>query len=228
MNKLFKDLPESVRQTLSAGTPLLIVVILFVVAGKFGVSKVLDLRSRITAADNSTTILTQKLQLLQEVSPTIATSTSVSTSAVPVANSSLIVSSQLKTLALADGVVLSSVKSTSGAATANGLHQVAVSFTAQGPQSSVFNFLNDISKIAPITIIDKILLSENAGNLSTDLSVKSYWADLPKTIPLIDAPISDLTSAEKETLAKIANLTQPTFTTLSPSGTNTNQSPFGQ
>jgi hypothetical protein len=228
MNKLFKDLPESVRQTLSASTPLLVVIILFVVAGKFGVSKVLDLNSQIKAAKYSTTVLTQKLSLLQTLSPILGTSTSVATSAVPINNSALMMVSQLKTLAAADAVALSSLRSATGAAAAGGLHEVNVSFTVNGSQTAVFNFLGDISKIAPISIVGKIQFSVNAGNLSTNLSVKSYWADLPKTIPLVDAPISDLTPAEKETLAEIANLTQPTFTTLAPSGATANPNPFGQ
>jgi len=111
MRNLFKDMPESFRQTISACAPLLVVIILFALVGKFGVTKVIEIRSKIVAAENSVATLTQKLNLLQTISSTVASGAPLANSALPSQNPSLAVSSQLKTLAGQDGVLVSSVKS---------------------------------------------------------------------------------------------------------------------
>jgi hypothetical protein len=222
-------MPESFRQTISACIPLLVVIILFAIVGKFGVTKVIEIRSKVTAAENTTATLTQKLNLLQTISSTVSLGAPLANSALPALNPSLAVSSQLKTLALQDGVLVSSVKSNAGGVSLSGLHEADLSFIADGTRQQVFKLIEDMATIAPVTVINEIRVSENAGALRAGVSAKSYWADLPKTIPAIDAPITDLSQDEKETLGKINALLQPQFTqiTASQSG-GTNLSPFGE
>jgi hypothetical protein len=227
MNKLLKGLPESVRQTITAGFPLFLVIIFFIFVGKYSVSKVTDLRSRIESAQNSEMILTQKLNVLQTISATAESGARVASLAVPATNPSLIVVSQLRKLAIANGVVLSAIKSTTGEAVTTGLNQATISFTTDGARSQVFSFISSIDKIAPISLVSKIEITEGGGVLRADIGIKTFWADIPKTIPSVTTPISDLTSAEKETLTKILGLIQPTFTEVAPIQGVGNPNPFG-
>lgn len=231
MQNLLKSLPESVKQVIMATLPLAIVVILFVTVGRFGISKVSDLRSQITQGQVEQTILTQKLNLLQELSSVATQGTGFAIIALPSDNWSLTVISQLKILAGGNGVTLSSIKS--GSATTNqlGLSEADISFTAEGARAQIIFFIKGIAEIAPITSVDKIRFAESTGTVKADITVKSYWAPLPKTIPAVDQPMTDLTSVEKQTLTQISSLTQPILnqtTPLVPSTGPGNPNPFGQ
>jgi hypothetical protein len=228
MNKLLKGLPENIRQTIKAGFPLFIVIILFIYAGNYSFSKAVDLKSKIKSAQKSETILAQKLNVLQTISATAESGARIASLAVPATNPSLSTTSQLRNLAGVNGIIISAIKSSIGSAGTSGLNQTTVSFNVDGPRAQVFRFLSDIGKIAPISLVDKIRITENAGVVMAEISVKSFWADFPKTIPSLTTPISDLTSAEKETLTKILGLTQPSFAEVVSSQASINPNPFGQ
>lgn len=229
MNNFFKTLPASVRQTFLASFPLMVVIVLFVVVGNIGFTKFTEVRGEIADAKKTVNILKQKLEVLQTITAITESSVSKISWAIPDSNPTLTVSSQLKNLAQVNAVVTSSFKSNAASTSVGGLSQTSISFTVDGSRSQVFSFLSAVSKFAPITIVDKIRISESAGITRADVSVKSFWAALPKTLPKVDSPISDLTAKEKETLAGMLSLTQPTVINVAVSpqeGTNPN--PFGQ
>lgn len=228
MNNLLKKLPEGVRQTLIASLPLTIVIILFLVVGNFGISKVLEVRDQIKIAQANEATISQKLNLLQTISGAAATGAISATAALPDSNPSLTVISQLKFIAAQSGVVLSSIKSSVGPLNSAGLTEADISFTADGASFQIFGFLDGTAQIAPITIVDKVKMVESAGAVRADINVKSFWAPLPKTIPNITQPITDLSANEKLTLTKINALIQPTFVQVTPSQGGVNTTPFGQ
>ena len=226
MQKVLKSLPENVRQAVAAGTPLLIVIILFVIVGKFGVSQVLGLRSKIVSAQKTEKILTQKLDLLKTLSGDAVSKANAATSALPDANPSLTMISQLKAVAVANGVVMSDIKAAGGVTNSTDVNQANISFSLDGTRDQIFSFLTAVADISPITLVNSVKETETGGSVKADVSVKSFWAAFPKTIPSITEPIADFTAAEKGILAKVAGLTQPTFTEVLPS-TDINPNPFG-
>jgi hypothetical protein len=227
MEKTPKGLPESVRQTITAGAPLLIVIILFAVVGKFGISQVLSLRSKIESAQKSEKILTQKLALFKTFSTDAVTKANAVTSALPDSNPSIATVSQLKVLAAENGVVLSGIKAAAGLASTTGLNQANISFSLEGTRDQIFTFLTGVTTFSPITLVNNVKVTETAASVKADVSVKSFWAAFPKTIPSVTEPITDFTAAETEILANVARLTQPTFTEMLPS-TDINSNPFGE
>lgn len=227
MKKESRGIPENIKQTTVAAIPLLVVIILFVLVGNFGVSKVKNIQAEVKTAEISEKTLTQKLDILKTLSEEVP-KTALVNSAVPGSNPSLAVIGQLKNVAIINTVILSSIKANSGSTDPSGLNIVSISFNAMGARSQIFSFLNDLSKIAPITTITSVKMSELAGATDADISVKTYWAELPKTIPSVTTPISDLTTDEKRILSEVSGLTQPNFTQLTPSQTDINSNPFGQ
>lgn len=224
---IFKNLPESVKQSISAVIPLFIVIILFIAVGNFGISKIVDVRNRIVTGQNSEKSLTQKLDILKIVSSELSLKSGLISSVMPGENPSLTVLSQLKILAISNGVILSSIKSTSGSGTASELNQTSVSFSVTGARIQVLSFLRAIAKIAPITVVDKIKISGLGGGVTGDIAVKSYWVDFPKTIPSVSSPVTDLTAQEKVIINDLSAYIQPTFIELAPSQSSVNPNPFG-
>ena len=227
MQNLLKAFPENIKQIFSAGAPILVVIILFIVVGKFGVPKVLDVRSEIKSAQNTEKTLTQKISTLQTLSSSVAPKAGVVSSALPDTNPSLAVTSQLKSLALSQGVVLTGMKAGSGVTSGTDLHEINVAFTLYGARQQISNFLGETAKIAPITTIRKINITGSGGGVSADINAVSYWADLPKTIPSVTEPITELTQADNQILNNISNLTQPSFMEITPSEGDINPNPFG-
>lgn len=227
MQNMFKGVPEGVRQAVTATLPLFIAIILFLVVGKFGFSKVVEVRSKITAAQKIEKTLTEKLNILQALSgDTLLKSGSVTT-AVPDTNPSLATISQLRMVAATGGVIITGIKSSLGTLDPGGLNEAIITFSLEGTKSQIFAFLAELANLSPITIADKIKFSELGGVMKADLSVKSYWASFPKTIPSVTSPITDLTVSEKTLLAKVSSLSQPVSIDIAPS-TEVNPNPFGQ
>jgi len=228
MQNLLKNLPENIKRAVSAGAPLLIVIVLFVIVGKFGVPKVLELRSEVKAAQKTEEKLTQKLNLLQTLSSDVALKANIVSSALPDSNPALAVMSQLKNLALNQGVVLSVMKSSAGTGNSAGLNEVNISFTLDGARPQINSYLAEIAKIAPITTVRKIAIIESAGGTSADIGVVTYWAEFPKTIPAVTEAITDFTSEDKKILSNISALIQPSSMEVAPFGGEINPNPFGQ
>ena len=61
MKNPFTQLKGGTKLAVSSVAPLLTVLVLFAVAGNFGIGKIQDLRTQISVAENNKSILTQKL-----------------------------------------------------------------------------------------------------------------------------------------------------------------------
>jgi len=223
------NVSENDKQILKSVAPLVVVIILFFVAGKFAISQVKSLRDQISEAKKTQSVLSNKNIVLRTISQVSEAGSSAALIALPKSNPSLQVVSQLKSLASANAVVMDTVKSSAPVDTSGDLVYVTTSFNLKGPRDSILSFVKSVENLAPITYIEKIGLSEDGGSIEAVISVKTYFAPLPKTIPTITQPITDLTSTEKSLLSEITGLTQPAFTevTFATSGA-INANPFGQ
>jgi len=229
MNKFLDSVPENQKQIIKSVAPLVIVLILFLIVGKFGFAQISKIRSQIKSAEKSESILTDKLSILRSVAQTSATGANSVLFALPKSNPALQTISQLKVLASQNLVVLSDVKSTAGISSSSDLSSVNVSFVLTGTREQIISFIKGLDTIAPVTFVSKMDLSELAGVNVANVTTKTFYAPLPKTIPTVTQPITDLTPSEKDQLVKILGLTPPVFgeytvTTIS----EVNPNPFGQ
>ena len=211
MQNLFKNMPEGTKKLASVIVPMLILIALFAVVAKFGISKVSDLRTKITNAQKDETVLTEKAKLLATVSDTLSAGTVASTGAMPESNSSLIVLSQLKILAGTKGVFISNIKAGSEVKDDTGLSRVDLTFDSRGPKDSIISFVGETSKIAPITKLTKLKITQTSGETLATVTVSSFWSQLPKTIPSVTESVNDLTPAERNILIEVSKLIQPLF-----------------
>ncbi len=226
MQKAFENVPEKTKLIIKSVLPLVVILILFIVAGKFGISKIIEVQAQIAESERNRTILTQKLALLKSIAQTVAEDSGAAVSALPDKNPSLIVISQLKKIGAASGVIISGIKSASPVEDTAGISHVAISFEIAGDRSQMISFVKTITNIAPITLLDKIKINEGAGTTTADVSIKSYWAIFPKSLPTLTTPITDLTPAEKKTLQDVSGLTQPDFVEIPPSEGGGKTDPF--
>ena len=223
-----EKIPENIKLILKSTLPLIIVVILFIFVGPFGISKIVDLQDQIDAASKDKTILSQKLTLLQTVATTVSQESTKALSAMPDANTSLVAISQIKTVSSQDGVLVSGIKAASPVDDPSGTSHVGISFQLAGDKNQILTFLKDIANIAPLTLVDKIKITSAGTSEIANVTINSYWSSLPKTLPTLTTPINDLTAGEKKTLTTVDNLTQPSFSVITPTDGVGKTDPFSQ
>lgn len=210
----------------SSTAPLIVSLILIFIVGQFGFSKISDVRAQVSSATRDQNVLNQKLSLLQTLAPSLSGSSNAATSALPDKNTSLAVISQVRGLGTANGVVISGIKGGAEAKDNTGLSRVDIAFEAGGTYPALITFLTSIEKVAPITLVSKIKLSEIGGAAKANVTVSSFWSAFPTKLPATTDQITDLTSDEKNTINKVGSLIQPQFQEIPPAGSGGKADPF--
>ena len=108
----------------------------------------------------------------------------------------------------------------------NGFSRVDITFDALGVRPQIMAFAESISMIAPLTLLDKIKINESGGGVRANIQVKSYWSELPKSLPSTTDQLSTLTNDEKNLIVEIAKLNQPLFIELPASVGSGKSEPF--
>ena len=207
---------------------LLGIFFLFIFSLQFGYKKINDLRSKISQAKKDVTVLRQKIDILEEIGNDSLFFSDLSLNALPETNPSLIVISQLKKLANDNGVIFFNTKTGLEMPDKPETKKVSVSFEIEGPREFVTQFLRSIKNISPLTLIEKIKISEPLDITQAEVSVEVFWASLPKKLPALLEAIEGLTVEEKETLDSLSSLIQPAFFVLPPAKDEFREDPFSQ
>lgn len=218
-------IPQNLKVILGSILPLIAVLILFAFAGRFGMEKTSETRTKIQTVKENIDALSAKLAILEGVDAT-QTQTNTALSALPSRNSSTVVVSQLKILAATQGVTLTNIRGSGEVKDPSGLSRIDVTFDAFGIRPQIMSFAASMNQIAPIALLDKIKINESGGGVRAAFQVKSFWSELPKTLPTLTDKVNSLTNSEKELLIEIAKLRQPLFVELPASETAGKAEPF--
>lgn len=225
---MLESIPENVKSILTAFLPLLFIVILTYFVGSFGFSKISEARNNVAKAQRDQTVLQQKLSILGNVTGDLGNQAASVAVALPDTNPSVLVISQIRTLGSKNSVDISNLKSGGEVEDPSGLLRVDISFDATGGRIPVLNMIQALSGVAPISLVDKIKLTETNQVARASVTVKSFWAPLPTQLPALTEQINDLTDVEKKTLSDVATLSQPVFSVVPAAKTGGKANPFTQ
>lgn len=214
---MLNKLPENYKFVLKAVGPTLAIIVMTILVAKFGLGKVLELRTRAETLNRNITVLTEKSQVLRNLEGTVENGANAVSVALPDSNPSLVVLSQLKSLAIQNTVVVSGLKSGPEVKDATGLSRADISFDVEGTKSNVFSFVKNIPLTAPINTVDQIKLNQTNASTRASLIVRIYWAPLPTQLPAITEQIRELSQSDLEVITELQSLVQPQFVTLAPS-----------
>lgn len=218
-------IPPNIQILIYPSLILTALAILSFVVINFGLAQISKQSQAVSEAKVNEKILAEKEATLTEVSATVAKEAASVSLALPEENPALAILSQLKLLALSKTIVLSNIKVGVGSQEEN-LLRVNISFNANGQDINVLDFLSSIKNISPITTIEKIKMSQVSGVLSADTNVRGYWSLLPKTLPKVTEPVTNLSEPERNLLEKVMALTPPSFTQVTPSAPSIRDNPF--
>ncbi|OGM86730.1 hypothetical protein A2614_00170 [Candidatus Woesebacteria bacterium RIFOXYD1_FULL_40_21] len=218
-------IPPNIQILIYPSIILTALAILSFVVINFGLAQISKQSQAVSEAKVNEKILAEKEATLTEISATVAKEAASVSLALPEENPALAILSQLKLLALSKTIVLSNIKVGVGSQEEN-LLRVNISFNANGQDINVLDFLSSIKNISPITTIEKIKMSQVSGVLSADTNVRGYWSLLPKTLPKVTEPVTNLSEPERNLLEKVMALTPPSFTQVTPSAPSIRDNPF--
>lgn len=202
---------KNYNEILRSSGPLVLILILGFFVVKFTLAKVGEQSVQIKKLEKDNTTLTQKIRILSAAGLDSENDANLVTIVLPESNSSLVVVSQLRLKALEMSLLVDSLKVGAEIKDPSGLSRSDVSFEITGPKPQIIDYLNSLSQIAPIVIVDKVKLSESEGIARASVGVKAFWSALPKTLPSVSESLKDLTEAEYEFLIELDKLQKPQF-----------------
>lgn len=208
--------------------PFIASLLLFIVVGKIGLTKIASLRDEIAVASKDQATLSQKLDILTSLSDGLQSNSQVSTYALPEKNPALSVISQLRKLSSQSLVGLNNLKTSPGLKQSSGLSTVDVTFDLFGPKEGIFTFLNGLGNVAPLMVVDRVVINEYAGQATATVTIKSFWAEYPTKLPSLTQPINSLSADEVKTLTFVSALLRPQFTQLPAAASGGRGDPFNE
>jgi len=223
-----KKIPENISIILKAIAPLVVLVVLFFLLGNIGFTKIRQIQGEILTAKSDKIMLTEKLNVLRNVSATGKEDSNAVTNSLPDNNPALVVSSQIKNLAAGSGLILSSLSSNSDVEGKEDIKSVVISFKITGQKAMIEPFLLNLRTIAPITVLSKVKISELNGVYSGEVATSSFWSSFPTQLPTNLEEFQELSEDDKEILKTINSLTQPVFLSLPPADGSGKINPFAE
>lgn len=224
MKKSF--LSADTRVIILPGIYLLVLVVLYYIVVKTGLEKFAVQRRDLQNSKKIEATLLDKYNTLSQAQSQIEPFLTPSTYALPEKNPALMIIGQLRNQTETKGVSMEDFKIGSTLASGKEVSELTVGFQTTGDFFQTMEFLNGLKDVSPIITVEKLRLSFISGVVSAEVSLKSYWSDFPQELPSVTDPIAKITEDEYTALQLTANLIQPTFTSLSPSGPYFRSSPF--
>lgn len=201
-------------------------VLLLVLVAVFGLKKITELRTQITALESSQKTLLAKVSILRNVSETIPEDMTNVNLALPSKGAVVYALSQVKNQAASNGLSLSNIKAGNTIPGVTGVSKTSINFDVDGDQNTIMTYLNNLTKSLPVMKIDKIKLDQASGTSRASVSLNVYSAELPRRIPSLTSPVTELTAAEMDALTEISGYTSPDFTEPLPEDTGGKEDPF--
>lgn len=197
---------------------LLITTILFVVSLKLFSDRLAIEQSDLTQAQKEQTVLSQKLNALQNIGDIVNKVQSIS-SVLPEENPSFVEISQVKRYIQDAGLTLASIQIGQEITDSQGISHTNVNFDVEGSSLTVFLLVDKLKIAAPLTTGSNITINQKGGTSSTSFTTSVYWSPFPEKIPALTEPVSELTSEEKDILSRISLFDMPLAITPQPTAT---------
>jgi len=223
-NKAF--IPQKMRVMLLPLVLLLAMVTLSIIVFKVGVAKISTQRVELKKASKNETILTQKQQVLQTLENNILSYADTAIIAMPDKNPSLIVLSQLKTLAEKNAITLSEIKIGSKTSDKSGTFKTTILFEIEGTLFQVLNYLISTKSFAPLSVVDRVDIAQASGAIRASVNLTVFWVPLPTKLPAISEPVRELSADETNLITELSSLEQPFFTQVLPAAPSARIDPF--
>jgi hypothetical protein len=187
-----------------------------VIMGGYFLSEIATLTDSTEKVSTEIAALTERKEILQNVNSISTEAISRAQIALPTANNSLSLVSQIRTVATEQGLVIKNLDLIAQKAGEGTLAQSVLNFDVDGEALAIVKFVYGLKRVAPVISVDTVSLSSSSGGASANaiISVRSPWAAVPTKLPALTEPITALNAQETELSAELASYRYPFTTTV--------------
>ena len=208
--------------------PIVLLVVLGILSGlaiRVGFGRIGQQRQETAVARQNENALSQKEGVLRTNQGTIPTYVNTVAASLPEKNPALSMTSQLRNLALSNGISLENIKIGSSVPS-GGLSEVDITFGLEGTPPQVIAYLNSIKNLAPVSTVEKAKINQSALGTRVDVTVRVYYSPFPEKLPSLTEPVRELTEDERNVLNRLSALSLPAFSDLQPQPAGARENPF--
>ena len=200
-------------------------VVLYVVGGRILIDQIKATREKIARLEKETSVFEEKVSILQDFSATSSNYINIVSTALPDQNAGITFISQIKRGTQLVPVVISNINAGSPLAEEE-LSKAQINFDVDGSLAEVMNFVQYVSRVSPLSRIEKIRINQTATAARATVTASVFWASFPEKLPDITQPIDQLSADEQTMLADLAKRVQPVFLRFTPTVTTPRADPF--
>jgi hypothetical protein len=175
--------------------------------------------------------LEQRNNALSSLSPSVIAASKQIATVLPAENSVLLVTSQVRTTAVANKVTIKTLTTSSiSDQTDPQAGSTQVGLIVEGSSSSVLDFLTSLTTQAPLIELGGVNFVTNPTTTIAQVTLNSYWSPVPTQLPAITESISALTPEETTLLTQLSAFTSPVINSDTPDSSSSaiivNTAPF--
>ncbi|MGB6881851.1 MAG: hypothetical protein WBD86_00920 [Microgenomates group bacterium] len=219
-------LPSGAKVLLVPILILVLVIILSVVVFRIGISRINSQRKELQVAEKNERVFTQKQQVLQQIEGNVLSYADVSSIAMPEKNPVLTVIAQLKSMTETKLVTLNDLKVGNEVKDKEGLSKAIISFEIEGELGQVMDYLISTRDFAPLSVTDKINITQAAGAIRASVDLVTFWVPFPTKLPPMSEAVRELSAEELSLITQLSGLQQPVFIEISPMTPSARTDPF--
>ncbi len=185
-----------------------------VLMGGYFLNEITKLTEATEKVTSEIAALTERKEVLQNVNSISTEAISRAQLALPTANNSLSLVSQIRTVATEQGLVIKNLDLVAQKAGEGVLAQSVLNFDVDGEALAIVKFVYGLKRVAPVIAVDTVSLSSSSAGAGANaiISVRSPWALAPTKLPALTESITALNPQETELSAELASYRYP-FTT---------------
>ncbi|AKM83466.1 hypothetical protein A2422_01165 [Candidatus Woesebacteria bacterium RIFOXYC1_FULL_31_51] len=203
-----------------------IVIALLVGSVYFGFGQINSIKTKLTESKKNQKLLATKVSILQNVTKVIPIDLTSIDFALPEKGIAIYGMSQVKSQAGALGLIISNLRTGSVIQEKDGVSKATISFDVEGNEQAIYDYLGLFSKLLPLMKVDKVSISKLDGVVKASTTISVFSGELPKRIPSITSPVTDLTNDELLTLKEISTFSPPQFVIPAPFSDIAKEDPF--
>jgi len=195
-------------------------ILLFVFVLQVGVRQVFVLKDKTEKSKEEEAVLGKKLDVLSTLEESALPLADLSLVALPETNPSLVIISQLKSLALEKGVNVVSIEQAAPIVGVEGqeVTYLMVQFNINGEIIPILEYLKALKTSVPLITLGDVQIVSEIGLNRAKVGLVGNFSALPATLPALTSPLNELTAEEKDILAKLSSYKLPVFSEVPPSG----------
>lgn len=187
-----------------------VIIVLSLTLGRFLVDKVFETRAKNAELQDKNNLLEGKAELLTSLdSEGLKRQVSIASSASPGENPSVLLLSQIRTIAQENGLLVSNFQIGESQEPKKTGRVVAATANVEGSIFSVISFLRTLENATPLMKITDLKLTLSGGSVLAKVTAVSSWNPLPSELGKVDSPISGISGTEQELLGKLSGLRLP-------------------